>query len=182
MFFLEKQGPTVQPCTVSNMSFFLRCWLHIWLLGVPDKVFKAWRQDRIQSSLHSVHHGAFQNTSSIDKKNNTSYGSLLHFRNMELLYSSLWVPIEKPPEQQLLPPCSRLVRSNFPGDLRQLPMQNGITMNILRITAIPIWLNDCFVCLNSSENPSLSHPCLGVLHHLATNSSFMSHLKHIINI
>ena len=106
----------------------------------------------------------------------------LQFRNMELLYSSLWVPIEKPPEQQLLPPCSRLVRSNFPGDLRQLPMQNGITMNILWITAIPIWLNGCFICLNSSENPSLSHPCLGVLHHLATNSSFMSHLKHIINI
>lgn len=46
-----------------------------------------------------------------------------------MLYDSLWVPIEKPPEQQLLPPCSGLVRSNFPGDLRQLPVQNGFAMN-----------------------------------------------------
>ena len=38
-------------------------------------------------------------------------------------------------------------------------------------------LNGGFICPNSSESP-----CLGVLHYLATNSSFMSHLKHFMNI
>ena len=181
MFFLEKQGPTVQPCTVSNMSFFSAAGCTYGCSGFPTR----YSRNDVRTEF-KVHFTLFITepfkTHLQSTKNNTSYGSLLQFRNMELLYSSLWVPIEKPPEQQLLPPCSRLVRSNFPGDLRQLPMQNGITMNILWITAIPIWLNGCFICLNSSENPSLSHPCLGVLHHLATNSSFMSHLKHIINI